>query len=334
MFPFSLLFYLFALGFRQGEISGFVFDSIARRRIRHHAIQPNPFSSSRLYQSTNCNPPAHIKILILPGFGNDSSDYYLSHYPKGSLVSSLIQRGWDPKRQIHVLPIERSDWLKVFVNGIFDLQFWQGVAPPTRPAFRWYLNRIVQSIEELTSSSNTSNDETNDSVTMEPTKVILMGHSAGGWLARAVFFLNVNLDHVEGIVTLGTPHVPPPPELMDMTRGALKHTASTFPGAYHDNLFYITVVGDAVKGIKQERKSPFERTSVSGFAYNSYKVVCGIGDLIGDGVVPKIAAHLDGALQLNLEGVYHSITVPENWYGSESVIDQWHSDMLNKIRKV
>lgn len=305
------------------------------------SLQDGLSSSSSLHVTRQ--PPSNVKILILPGFGNDSSDYYLSQYPNGSIVNSLIQRGWDVNEQIYVLPMKRSDWLQVFINGIFDIQFWQGIASPTRPAFRWYIERIIQSIDEITKTNliveKTNIDNIKDSSSSnEGIKVLLIGHSAGGWLARAALGCgslgnsdNI-LDNVCGLVTLGAPHTPPPPNIMDMTRGALKYTASMFPGAYHNNIiFYITIIGDAVKGIKQERNSPFEQTSISGFAYNSYEAVSGIGDLIGDGVVPVIAGHLEGALQLNLKGIFHSINAPDRWYGSDSVIDQWHSDMLDEL---
>lgn len=49
------------------------------------------------------------------------------------------------------------------------------------------------------------------------------------------------------------------------------------------------------------------------------------------GVVPQCAAHLEGATQIDLEGIFHSINVPDRWYGSDNVIDLWHSDMLKLI---
>ena len=58
-------------------------------------------------------------------------------------------------------------------------------------------------------------------------------------------------------------------------------------------------------------------------------MTCGRGDVTGDGVVPLSYTQLDGAEQIVLEGVLHSIneagtTLPtERWYGSEGVIDRW-----------
>lgn len=307
-------------------------------------------------------PPSNVKILILPGFFNDSSDYVLERAPHGSLVQSLRRRGWRDD-QIRVLPVRRTDWLQVFARGCFDAQFWRGVAAPTRPAFAWYLDRVAAAVEELTaatasgsrSSSSTSieknpskNDSSEDDDSDPPQEVLLISHSAGGWLARAVlgyFSLEEEngdddkqqerkciLDKVCGLVTLGAPHQPPPDTVMDMTRGALKQTCRNFPGAYHsDNLFYVTVIGDAVQGVKQERQNPLEPTSPSGFAYNSYEAVCGDGTTVGDGVVPCVAAHLEGATQLDLEGVFHSINEPDRWYGSERCIDLWYEEVLKQL---
>ena len=44
----------------------------------------------------------------------------------------------------------------------------------------------------------------------------------------------------------------------------------------------------------------------------------------GDGVVPYDYSHLDGAVQVTLDDVYHSISAPDfYWYGGKKVIDKW-----------
>lgn len=61
--------------------------------------------------------------------------------------------------------------------------------------------------------------------------------------------------------------------------------------------------------------------------------VCGQADTWGDGVVPEISAHLEGALNISLEGVYHSPVgsddVTRPWYGSPEVVKQWIYHLLN-----
>ena len=304
-------------------------------------------SSSSSTTNMTPTPPSNVKLLILPGFGNESADYFLQATPVGSLVTSLQKRGWKAD-QIHVLPCQRTDWLQVFARGIWDIDFWRAQAPPTRPFFAWYLERIATSIQEMiVDNDNTNNDDDNNDD--DDTKIVLVGHSAGGWLARAALgFLAQNcqddtinnsnkcipLDRILGIVTLGAPHQSPPPEIMDVTRGALRITNEQFPGAfYHDNnLFYITAIGNAIGGVKQEkRESIFAPRCPADFAYSSYEQVCGNGNTDGDGVVPISAAHLDNAIQLNLQGIFHSINKPEQWYGSDAVLDLWHDDMIREI---
>ena len=244
------------------------------------------------------------RILICPGFGYAAADY-IGH---DNLVLSLVQQGWD-RAQIQVLNVNKRDWLNVFLRGVTDIKFWKGSASPIRPAFRWYLDLI--SLEMRTFSAE-----------VEDVKVILIGHSAGGWLARAAIgFLSgevegiqkmIDLKNVAGIVTLGSPHVAPPSGIFDITRGALRITNDYFPGAYFaPAIKYLTVMGCSIKG--------------RGLAYDSYLRVCGVGDEHGDGFVPCCAGHLDGASQFNLEGVGH------DKYGFPDFIQQWHDTMMEQM---
>jgi len=260
-------------------------------------------------------------LLILPGFGNASEDYLLPAFPEGSLVGSLVKRGWE-EENITILPLKRTDWLQV-LNGLFDPLFWKGEADPTRPAFRWYLDRVFSCLE------NAPTD-----------RVVVLGHSAGGWLSRAALGFGskplglVSINKVAGLVTLGTPHLPPPPgKVMDMTRGALRLTNENYPGSFHEDegLFYVSVMGESVVGEEQKRSSLFEPTSAKGFAFASYKSVCGRGDVSGDGVVPLDAGHLPGATQITLCDVYHSVTYPSNWYGSDENLDGWHDLLVRAL---
>jgi hypothetical protein len=121
-------------------------------------------------------------ILICPGFATSTEDYTC----EGSLAPNLVGRGGWKDENIHVLPVERSDWLNVWTSGLRDLNFIgallgrpdsQGMPPDAEP-YRWYLKRIARAIRDI-----------DDGVKAEfgpnaAAKVILIGHSAGGWLAR------------------------------------------------------------------------------------------------------------------------------------------------------
>jgi hypothetical protein len=116
-----------------------------------------------------------------------------------------------------------------------------------------------------------------------------------------------------------------------MTRGALSFVNSNYPGSFlSDEVFYLSVAGTAVisdtQGSKEER-----------FAADSYPQVSGIivPGQIGDGVVPLNSAHLPGACQLTIPGVYHSINAPRNfWYGAEDVVDFWLPTFLNGCKRI
>lgn len=54
--------------------------------------------------------------------------------------------------------------------------------------------------------------------------------------------------------------------------------------------------------------------------------MCGQAEVWGDGITPVDWAHLDGAENVVLDGVYHSPVGagPERpWYGTEGVLEQW-----------
>lgn len=263
---------------------------------------------------------------ILLGFGNDSIDYKapLEQDEEVGLISVLGRRGFD-KEKIYTVPIKRSDWFNV-ARGLFDIPaFYTGNAKADGLGYGWYLKRLRDTIDLAYEESGGE-------------KVLLLAHSAGGWLARASLGdgswcetreLRTS-EVVQGLVTLGAIHRVPEDASTCVTRGALKNTDALYPGAFlaDEGIKYFSVGGAAVEGdIESESKA--QRV-----AFDGYKAVSGDGKRIGDGVVPFEWTQLENAKQIRLDGVFHSIneagtTDPtDNWYGSEGVVDRWLDQVL------
>jgi len=131
--------------------------------------------------------------------------------------------------------------------------------------------------------------------------ITLLAHSAGGWLGR-LYLLDFDRAGIDRFVSLGSPHLPPPPGVVDQTRGILTFISKACPGAFHEEISYVTVAGRFIRGARLLGPGGWQQKVVGA----GYQQVCGVADVWGDGVVPVPAAHLEGALQITLDGVYHS----------------------------
>ncbi|XVE90319.1 hypothetical protein DITRI_Ditri20bG0068000 [Diplodiscus trichospermus] len=290
-------------------------------------------SSSSSSSSTNYRP-----AVILPGLGNNTGDYK-------KLELTLQEYGVPTV----VAKVSRIDWLRN-AAGLVDPSYWKGTLQP-RPVLDWYLKRVDDAVQEAKELPQGG-------------KLSLIGHSAGGWLAR-VYMEEFGLSHISLLLTLGTPHLPPPkglPGVIDQTRGLLYYVEKHCKKAvYTPELKYVCIAGrylqgaplfndskmdvDSVITIDDQPisdvavvKNKTDSTSVSitfrtRFVGQGYKQVCGQADVWGDGVVPEVSAHLDGALNISLDGVYHSPVGSDDesrpWYGSPAVVEQWIHHLLS-----
>ncbi|KAL1831910.1 hypothetical protein DCAR_0101927 [Daucus carota subsp. sativus] len=278
--------------------------------------------------------------VILPGLGNNTSDYQ-------QLVLTLQDYGVPTV----VANVARIDWLRN-AAGLLDPNYWSGTLQP-RPVLDWYLNRVDEAIsvaKELAQGRQLS----------------LIGHSAGGWLAR-VYMEEYGTSNISLLLTLGSPLLPPPKGIsgvIDQTRGLLSYVENNCAKAvYTPELRYVCVAGRYIQGarffgnedtnsvstipvpvqqpaseVMIENGTSLTATS-SGttfrarFVGQGYKQVCGQADVWGDGVVPEVSAHLEGALNISLDGVYHSPVGSDDesrpWYGSPSVVDKWINHLLH-----
>ena len=226
-----------------------------------------------------------LPTVILPGYLAGAGDYY-------PLAQFLTDRGWPTT----VVPLAQRDWWPT-LGG-------RSVLP--------ILERLDQTVQQTRQQYQVD-------------RINLIGHSAGGWLAR--IYLGEKPYHVHGtlpdkiytwsahhavshLITLGTPHV----SQERWTRKNLDFVNQTYPAAFHPNVRYVCVAGRAVLG---------QRQWGSWLAYSSYQLTCGQGDCWGDGITPIAAAHLAGAENLTLAGVQHSPRSRGKWYGSPEVVAQW-----------
>jgi triacylglycerol esterase/lipase EstA (alpha/beta hydrolase family) len=213
--------------------------------------------------------------VILPGYLAGADDY--------QNLSGALQNLGIPAS---VVPLRWWEWLPT-VGG-------RSVVP--------ILQRLDAAIQSSMQTHNVS-------------KINLIAHSAGGWLARIYLGDRSYYDQswsgrsrVSKLITLGTPQDSREP----WTRKNLGFVNDNYPGAFHEEVQYICVAGKAIFGQKYRQW----------LAYSSYELTCGQGDTWGDGIIPITSAHLVGAENLVLEGALHSPRA-RLWYGSPELLPNW-----------
>ncbi|CAI0384960.1 unnamed protein product [Linum tenue] len=161
----------------------------------------------------------------MQGLGNNSADY-------ASLQLTLQGEYGVPTV---VAKVSRVDWLRN-AAGLLDPSYWSGTLKP-RPVLDWYLKRVDDAVQEAKAIAQ--GDET----------LSLIGHSAGGWLAR-VYMEEFGVSDISLLLTLGTPHLPPPkgiPGVIDQTRGLLYYVEEHCRKAvFTPQLKYVCVAGRCV----------------------------------------------------------------------------------------
>ena len=142
------------------------------------------------------------------------------------------------------MEVERRDWIRV-AQCLTSRSYWSGKST-VDPGYRWYLQRVQAAVDKACREGNCD-------------QVDLIGHSAGGWLARAfvgdALYMKSSLkpgsslaaqpnvapglgvgtlpsnahEGVRRLVTLGTPHLGPSTG-RDMTGGTLTWLNAQWPG--------------------------------------------------------------------------------------------------------
>jgi pimeloyl-ACP methyl ester carboxylesterase len=225
-----------------------------------------------------------LPTVILPG-------YLAGAEPYREMEDSLRELGIAAV----TVPLRRRDWVPT-VGGRSMLPILQK------------LDATVQQVRVQTGSD----------------RVNLVGHSAGGWISR-IYLGEIPYDihavnggkvclwkarsFVDTLVTLGTPHV----SRERWTKRNLDFVKDNYPGAFYEGVRYVCVAGKAACGDRFR----------NWFTYSSYDLTIGIGNCWGDGITPVEAAHLEGAENITLAGVWHSPRPQRRWYGTAEVVREW-----------
>ena len=243
-----------------------------------------------------------------------------------------------------VVPLPRTEWIKVAkqlpTKDFIDANL------SVKVTLDWYFNAIESALAELFAEGG------------EDTEICLIGHSIGGWIARAYLgglsgtatsVNRLSRTQVKTLITIGTPHSSPENALVDQTRGLLREIATSedcSSQALSDRGVKITCVGSSSVPGKLITTDVEEL-----IAATSYLPLVGkLGDDVkGDGIVPTEIAFMESPARrveiekcsLSKKAVRHahvlptpwnlidgsaaSIKLPEDivWYGSPGVLNQW-----------
>jgi pimeloyl-ACP methyl ester carboxylesterase len=191
--------------------------------------------------------------------------------------------------QVHIVPITPLDWALGHVRGYGQIVF-----------------EVATTVDKALLESGSD-------------KAVLVGHSAGGILARVYAGGDPPYGgrrysghrRVSHLITLGTPHNVP----KEGRLAPIAEVNELFPGALHPGIRYLCVAGTAVDGASSKKTR------------RRYERFVEDGRVEGDGEVPLEAALLPGAEHLVLDDLYHGRFyggLKGRWYGSDrQTVERW-----------
>ena len=186
-------------------------------------------------------------VVLCPAQFGTAEDYV-------QLKQDLRARGFD----LYPAPLRRFDWLRI-VPATLTKDFLSATLKPSKTLGFFYeaLDKAFAQIEA---------DYGPDA------RVAVLGHSIGGWVARSYIGEEMGAElaarRVCSLVTLGTPHNPPPSgspmAALDQTRGLLTYINANFPAGAPLASTSVTVAArERQREREREREGPLLTTHLS-----------------------------------------------------------------------
>ena len=153
-------------------------------------------------------------------------------------------------------------------------------------------------------------------------KVDLIGHSSGGIMLRLYLSSEPFKDAIfngkattRNLITLGSPH-----QAVNAT-ALRRFVDEKYPGNFFQNINYVSIGG------KVEINSSHTSILTKLTANISYKSISGDKNASGDGLVPLSSSLLQNSQQIILPETVHGGIFGSNWYGTNSKIMEWWSQV-------
>lgn len=194
------------------------------------------------------------------------------------------------KKLSRVIPLSRRDWIKV--SKQLPTQDFIDANLRVHKTLDWYFDAIEEGLSDIFDAQ-------------EVDSICIVGHSIGGWVARAylgglsrsstaVSRMALKKNMISSFITLGTPHKSPDTALVDQTRGLLREIAETPSCASKTIVEELGI--DTTCVCSSSLAGNFFTTNIEEFvAASSYLPLLGKTDssVKGDGIVPLDLAFME-----------------------------------------
>lgn len=263
-------------------------------------------ASSDNSSSTNNNKKRKVAVLVCPAQFCVPQDY--------ECLFEVLPQHVHPDIELttcKVADLPRTEWIKV-ARQLPTMEFWKAELPVKR-TLDWYFQAIEKGLADILAENQ---ELLNNDSKEESFQICMIGHSIGGWIARAYLgglsesstaVHELALQRISSLITLGTPHYSASsssssttasqvPSWADQTRGllaAIDRAESCSPRnlVENKNIRITCVCSNGVRG-------NLLTTNIEEIVgATSYLPLTGKFDSVGDGIVPLDLAFLQEPAQ-------------------------------------